>query len=199
MLLDLLIRARYRNARSLDDVMLNMWQQFGQAEIGFTPEQLRDVIESVAETDLTDFFNRYIDGTEELPFNKYLEPFGLELTAVDEDEPVPYLGIMVKTENGRESIKVVETGSPAQKAGVDTGDELLAINGMRVTSEQMGEQLKDYQSGDTIHLTVFHQDELRNFAVTLAHPQPSRYQIVPVQHPDDIQKQNCTEWLDQLF
>ena len=199
LLLDLLIRGRHGNKRSLDDVMLKMWQQFGEAEIGFTPEQLQGVIESVAGVDLSDFFKRYVDGTEELPFNEYLQPFGLRLEAVTEGEPVPYLGVTAKTENGRELIKFVEASSPAHKAGVDAGDELLAIDGIRVTSEQLAERLKDYSAGDNIHLTVFHQDALRTMPVTLATAQPSRYQILPVQNPDDTQKQNCAGWLGELF
>jgi len=54
-LLDLLIR-EHGNA-TLDDVILKMWQQFGQAEIGFTPEQLQSVIESVAGINLDDSLN----------------------------------------------------------------------------------------------------------------------------------------------
>ncbi|HLO86107.1 MAG TPA: peptidase M61, partial [Nostocaceae cyanobacterium] len=38
LLLDLLIRSHQKNQRSLDDVMRQMWQQFGQEEIGYTPE-----------------------------------------------------------------------------------------------------------------------------------------------------------------
>jgi len=197
LLLDLLIRARHGNARSLDDVMIKIWQQFGQVEVGFTEAELRGAIASVAGMDLSDFFDRYLDGTDELPFNEYLEPFGLRLIGVEEDEPVPYLGITVKTENGHEAIKFVEAGSPAQKAGVDAGDELLAINGFRVTSEQLSERLKDYGAGDTIHLTVFHQDTLRTLPVTLATPHPSRYQIVQVENPDEAQKQNFAGWLGE--
>jgi len=48
-------------------------QQFGQAN-GFTRNSYREVIESVAGINLDDFFKRYVDGTEELPFNQYLEP-----------------------------------------------------------------------------------------------------------------------------
>ncbi|MBC6435160.1 peptidase M61, partial [Nostoc sp. HG1] len=109
-----------RQSRSLDDVMLKMWQQFGQAEIGYTPEQLQEVIESVAGIDLTDFFKRYIDGIDDLPLNQYLEPFGLQLVADQQEEP--YLGVRINTENGREIIKFVEAGSPAQIGGIDAGD-----------------------------------------------------------------------------
>lgn len=195
LLLDLLIRERHGNARSLDDVMLKMWQQFGQPEIGFTPEQLQEVIESVAAMDLDNFFKRYVDGTEELPFNQYLEPFGLQMVGDCEDESVPYLGVKATTENGRELIKFVEASSPSQRAGIDAGDELLAIDGIRVNAQQLSDRLKDYQSGDIIQVTVFHQEELRTYPVTLAAPRPSRYQVIPVEAPSAAQKQNFEGWL----
>ena len=196
LLLDLLIRNQHNNQRSLDDVLRQMWQQFGQnQEIGFTPEQLKAVIESVASIDLTDFFGRYIDGTDELPFNQYLEPFGLQLQAKDTEEQPPYLGVTAKAENGRELIKFVEIGSPAQQAGINAGDELLAIDGLRVNADQLGDRLKDYQPSDTIQLSVFHQDELLTCAVNLAAPRPSRYQVVAVEQPSSLQAQNFNGWL----
>lgn len=194
LLLDLLIRERHGNSLSLDNVMLKMWQQFGQSEIGFTPEQLQEVIESVAGTNLADFFKLYINGTEELPFNQYLEPFGLQLVGDSEDEPVPTLGIKVNTENGREVIKFVEVGTPAYTAGIDAGDELLAIDGIRV-SGQLSDRLKDYHPGDTIQITVFHQEELRTHPVTLASPRPNHYQVTCVEAPSPTQKQNFEGWL----
>jgi len=227
-LLDLLIRAKHGNDRSLDDVMRLMWQQFGNGhsaenddfdlnseteakpanltsngelnshsrstEIGFTPEELQSAIESVAGIDLSDFFARYVDGTEELPYNQYLEPFGLQIS-VGETSETPRIGWTLGTENGREMVKFVEAGSPAQLAGIDAGDELLAIAGFRVNAEQAAERLKDYQPGDTIEVTVFHQDELRTCRVTLATSRPTRYSIVPVEKPTAIQKQNFTGWL----
>ncbi len=196
LLLDLLIRAGHQNQRSLDQVMRQMWQRFGTEEIGFTPEQLRDVIESVAQTDLGDFFRRYVDGTDELPFDQYFEPFGLRLKRVMEEEPFPYLGMRVKAENGKGAIEFVEAGSPASLAGIDAGDELLAIDGMRVKAEQLNDRLRDYQTGDIIQVTVFHQDELKTLALKLAAPQPSRYEVVQIEHPTDTQKQNFSGWLE---
>ncbi|MEH2238312.1 M61 family metallopeptidase [Nostoc sp.] len=193
LLLDLLIRSTHDNQRSFDDVMLKMWQQFGQAEIGYTPEQLQEVIESVAGIDLTDFFKRYIDGIDDLPLNQYLKPFGLQLVADQQEEP--YLGVRINTENGREIIKFVEAGSPAQAEGIDAGDELLAIDGIKVMAGGLSDRLKDYQPNDTIQVTVFHQDELRTYSITLASPHPTRYQVKPVDHPDSTQQKNFAGWL----
>ncbi|MCF2147395.1 M61 family metallopeptidase [Desmonostoc muscorum LEGE 12446] len=193
LLLDLLIRSTHGNQRSLDDVMLKMWQQFGEAEIGYTSEQLQEVIESVAGIDLTDFFRRYLHTTEDLPFNQYLEPFGLQLVAEHQEEP--YLGVRTNTENGREMIKFVEAGSPAQARGIDAGDELLAIDGIKVMGSGLSDRLKDYQPNDKIEVTLFHQDELRTYSITLASPNPTRYQVKPVDSPDSTQQQNFAGWL----
>lgn len=195
-LLDLLIRCHHQNKRSLDDVMRRVWEQFGKEEIGYTPEQLKDAIESVAEVDLGEFFALYIDGTTELPFDEYLEPFGLEVKGIEEDEPVPFLGLIVKTENAQEIISFVEVDSPAAVAGVDSNDQLLAINGIRVTADQLSDRLKDYNAGDTIELTVFHQDELRTLPVKLEEPRPSCYEIVQIKNLTNAQKQNYNGWLE---
>ncbi|RCJ19353.1 peptidase M61 [Nostoc sp. ATCC 43529] len=193
LLLDLLIRSTHSNQRSLDDVMLKMWQQFGEAEIGYTQEQLQEVIESVAGIDLADFFKRYIHTTEDLPFNQYLEPFGLQLVAEQQEEP--YLGVRINTENGREIIKFVEAGSPAQAGGIDAGDELLAIDGIKVTANSLSDRLKDYQPNDKIEVALFHQDELRTYSITLGSPNPTKYQVKPVDSPDSRQQQNFAAWL----
>ncbi len=195
LLLDLLIRERHENKRSLDDVMRQMWSEFGKEEIGFTPSQLQQAIESVAGMDLSDFFACYIDGTDELPFDKYLEPFGLQVRSDSEEEQPPLIGLTAKSQNGKEVISFVEIGCPAQVGGVDAGDELLAIDGLRVTAEHLSDRLKDYNPGDTIQVTVFHHDELRTLPVTLAAPRPNSYKIVAVENPSSTQKQNFAGWL----
>ncbi|KAM3099222.1 M61 family metallopeptidase [Phormidesmis sp. 146-12] len=195
LLLDLAIRIKHSNQRSFDHVMRQMWEQFGKDEIGFSPEQLKSVIESVAEFDLTNFCDRYLDGTEELPFDEYLSGFGLRLQSNLEADLPPYTGMTVKSENGRSLIKLVEANSPAQTAGIDVGDELLAIDGLRVTAEQLSDRLKEYSEGDAIEVTLFHQDELRICTIKLVEPRPTQYQVVAIEHPSQTQQQNLKGWL----
>lgn len=196
LLLDLLIRAKHHNKRSLDDVMALMWSRFGQEEVGFSETQLRDTIAEVAEVNLNDFFTRYIETTEELPFNDYLDPFGLYLKTVTESD-IPYLGIKVQSENNREVIKFVAAESPAELGGIDANDELLAIDGIKVNATSLNERLKDYREGDTIQVTVFHQDELKTLPVTLSKPQSNSYELVIKDDLSPEQQQNLTEWLGE--
>lgn len=195
LLLDLLIRWRHRNQRSLDDVLRHLWEQFGQPEVGFTPEDLQGILESVAGISLADFFRRFVHGTEDLPFNEYLAPFGLQLEPVAASDLPPFWGATVRGEHGRELVKFVEVGSPAQRAGIDAGDELLALNGVRVSGEQLNDRLKDYRPGDTVQLAVFHLDELRVCSVTLAEPRATRYELVPMEQLTPTQQQNFEGWL----
>jgi predicted metalloprotease with PDZ domain len=194
LLLDLLIRNEHQNKRSLDDVIRLMWQRFGKQEIGFSPEQLIETIEEIAGKKLTDFFHLCLETTEELPLNEYLEPFGLKVSPIKDN--FPYLGIKLASENNKEIVKFVASDSPAFLAGIDPGDELLAINGIRVNSQTLNDRLQDFNPGDQIEITLFHDDELRTLTVKLAPSQSSRYHVIHVKNPTDIQKQNLDGWLN---
>jgi predicted metalloprotease with PDZ domain len=194
LLLDLLIRDRSHSTRSFDDVMRRMWSEYGQDEMGFTEEQLKTIIEEIADTDLTDFYDRFIHGVEELPFNEYLAPLGLELQPISNSD-LPHLGMTVKTEYGKALVKSVTSSSPAQIAGIDVGDELLALDGFKVSAEQLNERLKNYQPGEQIQVTCFHHDRLFTTTITLAQPQPDRFQLQPIEHLNTQQSQQLTHWL----
>ncbi len=194
LLLDLLIRDRTDGIKSFDDVLVAMWEQFGKAEIGFSELQLKNIIESIANQDLTEFYNRYIHGVEELPFNDYLNPFGITLEPVEIN--TPYLGVNVKTEHGREVIKSVASHSPAQFAGVDPGDELLAIDGFKISADKLNDRLSAYQVGQQIDLTIFHVDRLMTLPIILAAPQPQQYHLRSVAERSDRQNRLFQAWMN---
>ena len=82
MLLDLEIRHRTGNQRSLDDVirLMNVW--FGGRGVGFRPGDIQRAVESVAQSRFDDFFNRFVVGVDELPYEQVLAIAGLELNRV---------------------------------------------------------------------------------------------------------------------
>ncbi|MDX2255269.1 MAG: PDZ domain-containing protein [Pseudanabaenaceae cyanobacterium bins.39] len=193
MLLDLLIRHKSNNLRSLDRVMQIMWERFGKQEIGFTEVELHEVIESVAGVDLTDFWQAYLYGTEELNYNYYLEPFGLEVRA--SSSQIPYTGLSLKPKNGMAEVEKVEFGSPAQKAGINTGDLLLAIAGIRVTADSFAERLQDFAIGEAVPFTIFQQDLLRTIEVILREPIANHFEVVQVDRASPQQELNLRLWL----
>lgn len=195
LLLDLLIRKNSDSDKSFDDVLKVMWLKFGQKEIGFISEQLKTEIEAIANTNLTEFFHLYLDTTADLPFNEYFEPFGLKLEPQIDINISPYLGLNIQRKNGTEEITFVDANSPAGKAGIDAGDELLAIDGFRVTADNLSDRLLDYQRNDIIKLTYFHQEELKTVEIKLASPQPSNYQVKIIDNPTKKQQEMLKKWL----
>jgi len=102
---------------------------------------------------------------------------------------VPHLGVKATTENGRELIKFVEAGTPAYACGIDAGDELLAIDGIRVTAQQLSDRLKDYQPA-TLSLSRF---SIKTNSAPIPLPRRTTSQPLPgdtLEHPSPTQKQN---------
>jgi len=194
MLLDLLIRDKTNNSRSLDHVLQIMWERFGKNEIGFNEAELYEVIENVAGIDLTGFWKDYLYGTKELDYNYYLEPFGIELRSACQD--IPFVGLTLKSKNSIAEVEKVEFGSPAQKAGISTGDILLAIAGIRVTAESFHERLKDFTVGQAIAMTIFQQDLLKTVEVVLQEPTYTHFDLVKISKASVSQAANLKAWLN---
>ncbi|MGI0490653.1 M61 family metallopeptidase [Alkalinema pantanalense CENA528] len=197
LLLDLEIRKRHHNQKSFDDVMRMMWERFGKDEVGFTPQDAKSLIESVTGADLTDLFDRYLHGLDELDFGAYFQDFGLQLESNVEKGLAPTWGARIVTEQNRTIVKSVAFNSPAQLAGLDAGDELIAIDGLRATVDEVNDRLQSAQAGDGIEVTFFHQDELQTAQVRLAEPQPTQFKIVPVELPTERQETLFTGWLGE--
>jgi len=195
LLLDLLIRDRTQNVRSLDDAMRQLWQTYGRNEAGVSSEQLAAVLAEVAGTDVRDFLAQALNTTAELPFAEYLAPFGLELIPnLPEDAP-PHLGLKLADEAGKTTVKFSQATGPAGIVGIEAGDELLAIDGLRVTAANLDDRLQDYRSGDRLELSLFHQDELVLRTVTLTDPEPQSYRLAAVANPTADQQERYRTWL----
>lgn len=66
LLLDLMIRNKFDQTRSLYTVMQMMWENFGKKEIGYTSTDYKSTAESIFEASLDEYFNDYIFGTKSL-------------------------------------------------------------------------------------------------------------------------------------
>ncbi len=82
-LLDLAIRDGTDNRKSLDDVLRQMNQEYGLNRRFYDDSAgVRAVIEEVSGQSFADFFSRYVSGTEEIPYNRFLAVAGLEVKVV---------------------------------------------------------------------------------------------------------------------
>src|SRR5215216_3732669 len=79
LLLDLEIRKRSNNAKSLDDVLRYLYTEFFKKNRNYGPADFQKACELMAGSSLEDFFRPFVRGTEELNYSAALEAAGLRL------------------------------------------------------------------------------------------------------------------------
>jgi predicted metalloprotease with PDZ domain len=172
MLLDLEIRSKTGSRRSLDDIVRALWQRYGKVDKGYREDELLPLFSQVSGLDLAPFFKAYIEGTEEPEWERYLALAGLDLKPSkrkrDDPAPVKIGALTEKKDGGRIELATVLEGGPAHEAGLSSKDEVIAIEGRRVTAETFEDRLHDFGPGDRVRVTVFRDDDLHDVSVTLA-------------------------------
>jgi predicted metalloprotease with PDZ domain len=202
-LLDLEIRRRTQAERSLDDVMRYLHQAYPLDGPGIADRYgYVEAIKDVTGQDLTDFFDRYIAGTNELPYDELLGAAGLALRWDWKDktngEPQPTLGVRLKQAGGQLLVASVVSDGPAYAAGLHADDEIVAIDGYRVADEaSLRDRLHDHRAGDTVALTIFRREELRGVHVVLAPAPHDTLTLEQVADPTDEQRRVRASWLGQ--
>ena len=74
--LDAKIRTATHGAKTLDDLMRTLYQRYSGAR-GFTEDQFRATAQEIAGTDLSAWFTKTLQTTEELDYTEALDWFGL--------------------------------------------------------------------------------------------------------------------------
>lgn len=180
--LDLQIRRRTEGARSLDDVVRLLWQRYG-APGEPHPDELQPVFEEAAGLSLADVFDRQIRGTADPELVEELRHVGLELRAIGDPAQLADAGRPVWLGATLTGGKVtgVHDDSPAQAAGLSPGDEIIALDGFRVTGDADLRSLAGALGpGDRIELAVFRRARLLRLPLTLGPAPPTRYEIAGV-------------------
>jgi predicted metalloprotease with PDZ domain len=157
-LLDILIRDRTNNERSLDDLMRKMNESF--AEEGKTYRDSLDVrltAEEVAGGSFEDFFREYIANAEPLPYQSVLAKAGLLL----QRQKIVRAELdfsMERDAGGNSVVRSVVPGSPAERAGLLADDQITNFNGENVP-RRLEYWLRNKKPGDTLKLTVLRNEK----------------------------------------
>lgn len=200
MLFDLEIRKRSNGTKSLDDVMRYLFTEYFKKDRNYTPADFQKACEMMAGSSLEELFAKYVRGKEELDYNTALSAAGLKLetTTIGEGgKPVErvYFGADTVWENDRLIVRRVYAGSPAYDQGLNTGDQIVALNNMRVTREFFDARMAERKPGDLINLTIFRFDDLSTLLIKLGGRTEGTYRIVPLPTQTEAQKQVYKSWL----
>jgi predicted metalloprotease with PDZ domain len=194
LLLDLEIRKRSRGAKSLDDVMRYLYAEFFKKNRNYGPVDFQKACELMAGSSLEEFFNKYVHGTAELDYNAAFEAAGLRLDTAA-GTGIVYFGADVTQDNDRLMVRRVYAGSPAYEQGLNAGDQIVAMDNMRVTRDFFHARMAEKKPGDLINLTIFRFDDLSTLLIKLADSREGPYRILPLPNATEAQKRIYRAWL----
>ena len=174
MCLDLKLRDETGGSMTLDDVMKAAWSRWGETGEGMPEDGFEKLCIEVSGLDLQDFFDATVRGTGALPLESLLKSHGVDYKlrrsaggkdkggkrADDANLPSVWLGANLGSRNGKTVFLAVHNEGPAERAGVSPGDELVALDGLRINIEGCEARTRRYRPGDKSELSVFRGDEL---------------------------------------
>jgi predicted metalloprotease with PDZ domain len=195
-MLDFAIRDATDNRKSLDDLLRRMFEDYAkQGKFYNDSEDIRAAAEEVAGTSFADFFEHYVAGTDEIPYDKFLNAAGLALKV--EMRKAPDLGFWTvggRTPGSVVTVSQVEPGSAAESAGLRPGDVLLELNGAEVPRFFPG-WLRDRSPGDTLKLRLRRDAKEIEVSFALGTNEEKKYSVAEIAHPTDKQKRIREGWL----
>lgn len=150
-ILDVTIRRSSKNQRSFDDVMRKFYLDFYKKGKGVSEQDYQEVVEEMADQNLNQFFDDYVNGVEDLSslLDESMAYLGLERKQTNSSSyEEAYLGI----KQNSTSVLMIFPDSPAEKAGISIQDKIIAINGYQL-KDDLSNWL-EYFKEDNIHLEV---------------------------------------------
>ena len=157
-LLDILIRDRTENVKSLDDVLRAMNTDF--AKRGKTYRDSLDVrltAEKIAGSSFEEFFAKCVAGIELFPYQHVLALAGLELRIMEHQRPT--LGFTAARDaTGTLVVQSVVADSPAQLADLRVGDTIFVWKGGEAP-RRTDRWLREQKPGDLLKLWVGREEK----------------------------------------
>jgi predicted metalloprotease with PDZ domain len=196
MMLDIEIRRLSGGRASLDTVMRDLWDEFGKKNRNFSPADFQRSAEKAAGASLKDFFDKYVRGTAEIDYDPILSAVGLRVAASQPDKDKAYIGADLAEAGDRLTIRTVRAGTPAYEQGLNTGDQIVAVDGYRTGLSFLNSYLGEKKPGDTVKLSLFRFDKLRTIDFVLGSNTRQEFSISPVAAPTEAQKKLYREYLN---
>lgn len=165
-LLDVKIIEKYKGKKCLDHFMQQLYTKFYKGmNRGFSEEEFQRELEAFLGENLTDFFAKYVHGTEIAPLNEVFSKVGLSMQNTSKSKPS--FGAGIAQESGKVMVRSVRSLSSAEDAGLSVNDEIVGCNGYRVEKEGLEEFIAGLDSGTSFKLLISRDLQLMELTVVL--------------------------------
>lgn len=196
MMLDVTIRTASGGARSYDDALRYLYTEFFKKGKNYAPEDFQKAAELAAGKSLQDFFDKYVRGTAEIDYSGIVKGIGLQLSSKEVASSKAYIGAEMNQSGDRLTIRSIAAGTPAYEQGLNTNDQIVAVDGYRASQTFLQNYVGQRKPNDKVKLTVFRFDKLRDISFTLGSDTRKEYEFSRVPEPTDVQKNLYKQYLN---
>jgi predicted metalloprotease with PDZ domain len=201
-MLDVTIRKSTQNQRGLEQVMQHLYDNYAKQNKGYTEADYKAVCEQVAEVNLDLFFANYYNGTTNyMPLlTECLEYVGLTLNANPWGLYADgYYGFRYADDSTKCIVKQIYLGSNAELAGLTIGDNILAINGIKL--ENNLDQWLRYFDAQPVTFTISSNGIIKTITLQKSNADVyyKHYSVAKLSYASAEQKVNYKAWSKQDF
>ncbi|RPI17383.1 MAG: M61 family peptidase [Ignavibacteriae bacterium] len=194
MILDLEIRNRTDNKKTLDEVFTTLLERYPLGSSGYTNHDFRLICEDITGTSFKEFFDKYVYGTDEINWEEFLSYAGLKLASNDSTIQ-PVVGIYASQHGDKVIIDEVAKGSSAEDCGLQAGDEITAVDSVRLSYQELENKLTALEEGQKVEFIVFREKKLKKVILTLQNRKVPNYLVVPELSSTEKQIRIYEDWL----
>ena len=174
---DAMIIDHSKGKQCLDHFLQHLYKKFYvELNRGFSEAEFKTELEKFTGKNLDDFFKKYINGTEILPYAEVFDKVGLNVKDITTFKPS--LGASVRDEGGKVMVKNVRAGSCAEDAGISVGDEIVGCNGNRVDQSMFEAMMAGLNTAETAELLLARDEKLFSVKVRMTNFRKLAFQLV---------------------
>ena len=200
------IRRQTDSRASLDTIMRDLYSTYGPTgpgRGGYPPGAFEDQVERVAGPEARRFVEALLRSTDDPDVDTALDWYGLSLDRTPASSaaevagtPAPSgFGVVWTTAGEQLLVEQVILGHAGAAAGILPGDELLAINGFRVTALDYAARIQRLRPGQRVELTLARQQQLMELTLEVQAAIPDRYAVVIRDKPKRAEQRRLEAWL----
>lgn len=178
--------------KSYRDVHQALFSNF-KVPKSFNEKDVVNILQEVSSKDYQQWWDKNVHQPTTPDFTSLLDAAGLVLTRNDDEQTKPTIGATLQAENN--VVSRVLRDSSAWKSGLAVGDEIVAINGMRLRTDSFKERLSNFKAGEELTLQYFRRETLQETTIVLDEDYSKPAKIKLVESATDQQKAFYKAWL----